>query len=70
MDNFQRIQFQVFPSPETNDFEVRFFVNGEDFLGQHWPEMMGMDPDEILFFAALAPRDMPHTAMIARCSCG
>src|SRR5918911_2502055 len=70
MSSLQSIQFRVFPSPETNDFEVRLFVDGQDFIEKHWPDMMGMDPGDVLSFDVLAPRDEPHIAMIVRCGCG
>jgi len=70
MSSFHNIQFRVFPSPESNDFEVRLFVNGQDFIEKHWPDMMGMDPDDVLSLDILAPRDVPHTAMVVRCGCG
>ena len=62
MSNLQDIHFRVFPSPETNDFEVRLFVNEQDFIEKHWPDMMGMDPDEVLSHDVLAPR----TSLIPR----
>ncbi len=70
MSNLQNIQFRVFPSPETNDFEVRPFLNEQDFIEKHWPDMMGMDPNDVLSLDILAPRDVPHTAMVVRCGCG
>jgi hypothetical protein len=48
MSNLQNIQFCVFPSHETNDFEVWLFIDGQDFVEEHWPDMMGMDPEEVL----------------------
>ncbi len=70
MSNIQNILFRVLPSPETNDFEVRLFVDGEDFIKKHWPDMMGLDPDDVLSLDILASRDAPHTAMVVRCGCG
>jgi hypothetical protein len=70
VSNPQSIEFRVLPSPETNDFEVRIFVDGRDLIEKHLPGMMGADPDDVLSFEHLAPRDAPHETMIARCDCG
>jgi hypothetical protein len=70
MNDLHRVEFRVYPSPETNDFEVRVFVDDEDFLRKHWPEMIGMDPYDILSHDVLAPGNTPRGVMIARCSCG
>jgi hypothetical protein len=64
------IAFRVFPSPDINDHEVRIFVDGKPFIAEHWPDMMGMDPDDILSYCELAPREEPHRAMVVRCGCG
>ena len=64
------IAFQVVPSPDTNDHEVKIFVDGHDFIAQHWPEMMGMDPDDMLSYRDLSPRNEPHEATVVRCGCG
>ena len=70
MSKVRRIQFCVLPSPETNDFEARLLVDGEHLIKAYWPDMMGMDPDEILSLDFLAPRHPPHTATVVRCGCG
>lgn len=70
MTEFKIISFQVVPSPETNDHEVKIFVDGRDFIAQHWPDMMGMDPDDILSYRKLSPRTDPHEATVVRCGCG
>jgi hypothetical protein len=70
MSRARRISFRVLPSPETNDFEVRVLVDGQDFIKKHWPDMMGMDPDEVLSFDVLEPRDIPHEEVVIRCGCG
>lgn len=70
MKELRTIQFRVFPSPKTNDCDVRIFIDGEDFIQNHWPDMMGMDPDDILSYDVLAPSDSPHNAVLIRCGCG
>jgi hypothetical protein len=67
MSKVRRIQFRVLPSPWTNDFEVCLLIDGEDLIKAYWPDMMGMDPDEILSLNFLTPRPAPHTATVARC---
>ena len=70
MTELNTIAFQVIPSPETNDHEVKIFVDGRDYIAQHWPAMIGMDPDDVLSYRELSPRDEPHDATIVRCGCG
>jgi hypothetical protein len=71
MPELNTISFQVVPSPDTNDHEVKIFVDGQDFIARHWPDMMGMDPDEVLSsYHALLPRNNPHDATVVRCGCG
>jgi hypothetical protein len=70
MNDSQSIQFRVLPLTSTNDFEVRFYVNSQDLIEKHWPDMIGMDPDDVLSFDKLAPREEPHTVMVVRCGCG
>lgn len=70
MGNVQTAQFRVLPSPETNDFEVRVFVDGRDLIAERWPKMMGMDPAEVLSEDVLGLHDMPHRATVVRCGCG
>ena len=64
------ISFRVFSSSDTNDHEVRIFVDGKPFIAEHWPDMMGLDPDDILANGELSPREEPHRAMVVRCGCG
>jgi hypothetical protein len=45
-------------------------VEGEALIEKNWPDMMGMDPDDVLAFDVLAPRELPHRAMLVRCGCG
>jgi hypothetical protein len=70
MNRFNSISFSVFPSPDTNDHEVRLFVDGKPFIAEHWPNMMGMDPDDLLSYRELVPRDPAHEATVVRCGCG
>ena len=64
------IRFVVVPSPDTNDHEVQIFLDGEDFIRRHWPNMMGMDPDDLLSNRHLLPQDESHRATVVRCGCG
>ena len=64
------IAFRVFPSPETNDYEVKIFIDDQDFIAKHWPDMMGMDPEDLLSYDKLLPREEPHDATVVRCGCG
>jgi hypothetical protein len=64
------IAFRIVPSPNTNDHEVKIFVDGRDFIARHWPDMMGMDPDDVLSYRELLPRDESHEATVIRCGCG
>ena len=64
------IRFLVVPSPDTNDHEVKIFIDGEEFIRRHWPNMMGMDPDDLLSYRHLSAQDEPHEATVVRCGCG
>jgi len=70
MTQLNTIAFRVVPSPDTNDHEVRILVDGNDFIKQHWPGMMGMDPDDVLSYRELLPRDEAHEVTVVRCGCG
>lgn len=70
MTRLNNIAFRVFSSADTNDHEVRIFVDGKPFIAEHWPDMMGLDPDDILANGELSPREEPHRAMVVRCGCG
>jgi len=63
------IRFLVVPSPETNDHEVKIFIDGEEFIRKHWPNMMGMDPDDLLSYRHLSAQDEPPEATVVRCGC-
>ena len=67
---FSQIGFRVVPSPDTNDHAVLIFIDGRDLIQDHSPDMMGMDPDEILHNRFLAPQVSPFEATVARCTCG
>ena len=60
------IRFMVVPSPETNDHEVKIFIDGEEFIRRHWPNMMGMDPDQVLSYRHLSAQDEPHETTVLR----
>src|SRR5215470_11412405 len=70
MTKVNTIGFQVVASPDTNDHEVRIFVDDQDFIAKYWPNMMGMDPDHLLSYHELSARTEPHGATIIRCGCG
>lgn len=68
---FQSLQITVQPSIETNDHQVRFLIDGDDFIARHWPSMIGLDPDDILTEPSqLRASSTPTTITVARCSCG
>ena len=64
------IRFMVVPSPDTNDHEVKVFIDGEEFISRLWPNMMGMDPDQVLSYRHLSAQDEPHETTVLRCGCG
>jgi hypothetical protein len=70
MMEVRELRFQVIPAPESNDHQVRIWIDGKDLIASYAPEMLGMDPDDLLDYDVLAPRDMPHEETIARCGCG
>lgn len=64
----ESLVLSVRPSPETRDFEVVVTVSGEPIHGK---DMIGLDPDDLLGSdCRLLPGDTPHSAFVARCSCG
>jgi hypothetical protein len=67
---YPELRIDVQPSPETNDHEVRFFVDGDDIIARFWKDMMGLDPDDILVAPCPLYASQPHKATLARCSCG
>ena len=64
------IRFLVVPSPDTNDHEVKVFIDGEEFISRQWANMMGMDPDQLLSYRHLSAQEEPHEATVVRCGCG
>lgn len=59
------------PSIDTNDYEVRFVADGIDLIDRYWPDMIGLDPDDLLLEPCpLRISETPHDATIARCNCG
>lgn len=70
MQELNVIRFEVVPSPDTNDHEVKIFLDGEEFIPKHWSGMMGMDPDQLLSYRHLSAQDEPHQTTVVRCGCG
>lgn len=58
------IRFDIVPNSETNDHEVRIFVDGADWFDV---DQMGMDPPEL--FTQLAECNSGQL-LVGRCSCG
>ena len=72
-NSYRSFRIVVRPSAETNDHEVRLFGDDADLVNlfSMGVEMIGLDPDSILTSASqLHATEKPHTAMIARCTCG
>jgi hypothetical protein len=65
------LRLEVRPSPETNDHEVRVLVDGEDLINARWPDMIGLDPDDLLVSPSPLRAGTRHDAtVVARCDCG
>jgi hypothetical protein len=65
------LHIEVRPSRETRDHEVCLLGNGEDLIHSFSPEMMGMDPEDLLVEPCrLRAENVSHTATIGRCCCG
>lgn len=61
-----RLTLQILPSPESNDHQVRIWVDEQDWLGS---EFLGIDPPE--FFAQFKVRSSsPSRILVGRCTCG
>ncbi len=58
------LKFHIKPSPETNDHEVRVYIDGRDVLGNDY---LGVDPPE--FFAQFS-NPASNRMLIGRCTCG
>ena len=67
---YTSFQLVVLPSPDTNDHEVRFIVDGIDLIDSFCEGSIGLDPDDVLLPGALTASSAPHVAVIARCDCG
>lgn len=59
-----KISFNILPSPETNDHEIRILIDDEDFLGD---DFLGLDPPS---FFSQNNFDKNGELMIGRCTCG
>jgi hypothetical protein len=61
----------VRPSPEANDHEVCLFADEVSLVELIAPDLMGLDPDDLLIEpCALRAHVLPHPAIIGRCGCG
>lgn len=58
------LRFEIAPSRESNDHQVRIVVDREDWLG---PRYLGIDPPE--FFAQFSPAEKTEL-LVGRCGCG
>ena len=58
-----KLSFNILPSPETNDHEIRILVDDQDFLGDDY---LGVDP--VSFFSQSF--DSEGILNIGRCTCG
>ena len=59
-----KLSFNILPSPESNDHEIRILINDEDFLGRDY---LGLDPPS---FFSQYNLDKNGEVMIGRCTCG
>lgn len=59
-----KLSFNILPSPDTNDHEIRILIDDEDFLGD---DFLGLDPT--LFFSQ-DNFDKNGELIIGRCTCG
>jgi hypothetical protein len=58
------LSFNILPSPESNDHEVRILIDNNDLLGSDY---LGLDPPA---FFSQPNFDQNGELMIGRCSCG
>jgi hypothetical protein len=66
-----RFRIAVSPLSQSNDHQVRFFVDGEDLIRRLWGDMLGLDPWFILREPCpLLPGALAGSVTVARCSCG
>lgn len=59
-----KLSFNIVPSPESNDHEIRILIDNEDFLGNDY---LGLDPPS---FFSQGNFDKNGELMIGRCTCG
>lgn len=59
-----KLSFNILPSPETNDHEVRILIDNDDLLGRDY---LGLDPP---FFFDQDNFGKNGELMIGRCTCG
>jgi hypothetical protein len=58
------LDFEITPSPYSNDHQIRFFVDGEDWLSDNY---LGIDPPE---FFAKNNLQSDGQLLMGRCDCG
>ncbi len=58
------LSYQIIASPDSNDHQVRLFVDGADWIGE---SHLGLDPPELVKQLTEHP---PSRLIVARCSCG
>lgn len=59
-----QLDYQIVPSPDSNDHEVRLIVDGVDILGD---TRLGLDP---LDFIRRVHSDASGNVVVGRCACG
>lgn len=70
-DGLTAFRITVQPSSETNDHEVCLFADGMNLVELIAPDLMGLDPDDLLIEpCTLRSGTSPHRAVIGRCRCG
>lgn len=68
---YHQFRIEVWPAPDSNDFEVRFFGDGEDIISHYWNDMIGLDPVDI--FGSPCPLEATtdsRRVTVVRCDCG
>lgn len=59
-----KLSFNILPSPESNDHEIRILIDDEDFLGNDY---LGLDPPS---FFSQDNLEKDGEIMVGRCTCG
>ncbi|HLM03062.1 MAG TPA: hypothetical protein VK400_18570 [Pyrinomonadaceae bacterium] len=59
------LDFEIIPSPSSNDHQIRFLVDGADWLGDRY---LGIDPPAFFALNDLVSGD--GRLLIGRCRCG